>query len=154
MRCTTPPPCDGVERMARPRTLELERLHLEHPIRAKVVRVLGEELRPTIAAPASRTRSSVSQRMPRVNARRIAVDAPPTVVALEDPLEDQVQERALLVALEALAREREPPARRGPPSARVAKRPWISSRPARRPGHRDGAVADVEDLRAGSRRSR
>ena len=83
-----------------------------------------------------------------MNTHRIAVDAPPTVVALEDPLQDQVQRLALLVAFEAPLGEAD---RRldevRPGAGREAAVDLLEARQEAR--HRDGAVADVEHLRSG-----
>ena len=101
-----------------------------------------------MAAPASRTRSSVATACLRVHARRVAVDAAAALVAQEDPLEDQVQERARLVALEALARQRD---RRLDEVAPLARREAAVDllETGEEPGDRDRALADVEDLRPG-----
>ena len=130
-----------------PAGAQLERRHLEHPVRAKVVRVLGDETshhRRAVVADGFERLAGI----PRVNTRRIAVDAPAAVVALEDPLEDQVQRLALLVALEARlgeANRRLDEVRPG--AGREAAVDLLEARQEAR--HRDGAVADVEHLRAG-----
>src|SRR4029450_8163223 len=85
---------------------EPERLGLENAICPEVVRVLGQQLD-------EHRRAGVANALEggacvlRPDARRIAVDSTPSLVALEDPLEDAVQERTRLVSLEAGTRERD-----------------------------------------------
>ena len=118
--------------VARTRRSRARAAPLEDAVAAQVVRELWEQLdehrRSGIANPFERVAG-----VGRPNARRIAVDAASSLVPLEDPLEDRVQEQALLVALEPLARKRD---RRVDelPHSRVAKRPWTTSSPASSPG--------------------
>ena len=145
IRLTTAPPCDGVERTSRPRIVELERFRLEDSVGAEVVAQLRKQLdehRRTGIADALERRARVSG----ANAGGIAVDATPTVVALEDPGEDRVQEHALLVPLEALARDRDG---RLDELSPLARRESTMDRlePGQQAGHGDGALADVEHLR-------
>ena len=128
-----------------PEKRELERLLLEDAVAAQVVHELREQLdehrRPGVAD-AFEGVADVG----RPNARRIAVDAASSLVSLEDPLEDRVQEQALLVALEPVARERD---------RRVDEHPPLPGReafvdelePCEQSGDRDGSLADVEHLR-------
>ena len=138
--------------MARPRARQLERRHLEHPVRAKVVRVLGEE-------PGHHRRALVADGferlagIARVNTRRIAVDAPSAVVALENPLENQVQRLALLVPLEARLGEAHRRLDEVRPGA-GREAPVDLLEPGQEARNRDGAVADVEHAACRHRRSR
>ena len=68
------------------------------------------------------------------------------LVAQEDPFEDPVQERARLVAHEALPRERDRGLDEVAPLAR-REAPVGLLEPGEEPGHRDRALADVEHLR-------
>ena len=116
-------------------------------VRGEVVPKLGEQLgdrrRPQVANALERLAELVGH-----DPCRIAEDAPPTLLPQEDLREDPVQERARLVAGDALAGELE---RRldevGPRLGREAPVRDLQSR--QQTGHGDGAVADVERLRAG-----
>ena len=112
---------------------ELERLGLEDAVGPQVVRELGKQLdehrRAGVADALER-----GARVGRPNARRIAVDATSSLVALEDPLEDR---RAGTARCSSRSKPSRASAIAGSTSAahsRVAKRSWTCSRPASSPG--------------------
>ena len=94
---------------------------------------------------ASRTREVAAASA--VRTRTIAIDPAASLVAQQDGAEDQVEERARVVALETLPRERD---RRlhevGPVPCGKASVTLLE--PRQQPRHRDGALPDVEHLRA------
>ena len=83
-----------------------------------------------------------------MNAHGIAVDAATSVLAEQDSLEDQVEERARVVPLETFSRQRDGRIDElAPLPRRVATVDLLQ--PGQEPRNRDRALADVEHLRPG-----
>ena len=133
MRWTTPPPCDGVESTVRPRTSSSSGCDREWgDTRGGRPRTRAGARRPW--PPRHRGRARASRRRPacaRAPDRRRCRGLPRR--AGGSPRGSGAGTRAARRARSRRAPARSP-VRRGSAHSRVAKRPWISSRPARSPG--------------------